>query len=360
MVPFEFPNASLPLSYPLGGVCVCVCVCACVCVRVCACENQSTGRGFFFGNNNKNAVPAVVEPSTPATPVLDTRDPGLRALLSSDCLAIQRELEFANILIGYEQANRYSIRDRQGQIIGFICEVGDGIGKAIVRNLAATHRTFQADVLDPQGRLLLRITKPLHLIQSNLLIENDKAVQIGQVKMDWHVWKRRYDLFYGAQPVGRVDGEFLAWEFTVKNEVGERLAVVDRNWMGLGRELIADAGRYVIYFGSGGDTSVDRFDPAVSPPNSLFSFTSSTPFPEQASSSSPSTAPPAALASSSRLPVATATSPSPSPSPSPSSSTSTEADNSSSGKPWWENLPQARPKPSLAAGAATPPPPRTF
>lgn len=84
--------------------------------------------------------------------VLPSENPGLQRLLSSDCLAVQRELEFANILIGYEQveiefafshpesksnfvshfhflssifsnadqqANKYSIRDRNGEVNSF-------------------------------------------------------------------------------------------------------------------------------------------------------------------------------------------------------------------------------------------------
>lgn len=92
-----------------------------------------------------------------ATAILSQSDAGLRRLLDSDCLAVQRELEFGNILIGYEQANKYSIRDRQGVVIGFICEEDGGIGKAIVRNVTNTHRSLKADVLDAEGRLLFRV-----------------------------------------------------------------------------------------------------------------------------------------------------------------------------------------------------------
>ena len=70
-----------------------------------------------------------------------------------------------------------------------------------------------------------QITKPLHLIQSDLVIEDHNTAKIGQVKMDWHVWKRRYDLFLGSKhEIGRVDGEFLAWEFNVMGPSGALLA----------------------------------------------------------------------------------------------------------------------------------------
>lgn len=109
-------------------------------------------------------------------------DKPLLRLLSSNCLAIQRELEFANIIVGYEQvrwknlffssqsyielqANRYSIRNRAGELVGLIAE-DDGVGNKLMRNLAHTHRNFKADVLDPTGRLLLRVCYPLYLCRS--------------------------------------------------------------------------------------------------------------------------------------------------------------------------------------------------
>ena len=55
------------------------------------------------------------------------------------------------------KANKYSIRDRQGVVIGYICEEDGGIGKAIVRNVTNTHRSLKADVLDAEGRLLFRV-----------------------------------------------------------------------------------------------------------------------------------------------------------------------------------------------------------
>ncbi len=72
--------------------------------------------------------------------------------------------------------------------------------------------------------IIHQITKPLHLIQSDLVIEDHNATKIGHVKMDWHVWKRRYDLFLGStHEIGRVDGEFLAWEFNVMGPNGALL-----------------------------------------------------------------------------------------------------------------------------------------
>ena len=48
--------------------------------------------------------------------------------------------------------------------------------------------------------------------------------------MDWHLLKRNYDLFLGNEQFGRVDGQFLAWEFAVRDGEKRMLATIDRNW----------------------------------------------------------------------------------------------------------------------------------
>jgi hypothetical protein len=41
----------------------------------------------------------------------------------------------------------------------------------------------------------------MHLVQSELHIDTPTAQRIGTVKMDWHLLKRRYDLFLGYSPI---------------------------------------------------------------------------------------------------------------------------------------------------------------
>jgi hypothetical protein len=40
----------------------------------------------------------------------------MEALLAEPYLAVQRRLELANLLIGFEQANHYSLYNRHGQV----------------------------------------------------------------------------------------------------------------------------------------------------------------------------------------------------------------------------------------------------
>lgn len=58
-----------------------------------------------------------------------------------------------------------------------------------------------------------------------------------------------YAPFWAIHPAS---GNFLAWEFELKDVAGSTLALVDRNFSGFAKEIFTDAGKYVIHFGSTG------------------------------------------------------------------------------------------------------------
>eukprot|EP00166_Cyanidium_caldarium_P001230 ctg_1631.g499 len=85
--------------------------------------------------------------------------------------------------------------------------------------------------------------------------------QLGEVHMNWHPWRRRYDLFDAqGRQFGEVDAPLLAVSFPVRGDSPSTeatppvVASVDKDWTGLGRELFTDARQYVV-----------RYDPSATP-----------------------------------------------------------------------------------------------
>jgi len=173
-------------------------------------------------------------------------------------LVICREIEWATVIIGFEQANKYTVRDERGDVVAYIAEETTGMGNAIGRQILGTHRSFVATVMDANGEILMRVKRPIHLINSQMNIENADGEQIGEVVQRWHLWKRNYDLYQGKRQFASITGSFLAWEFELKDEHGGTLALIDRNFLGFGRELFTDAGKYVVHFGMPPDTAAEQ------------------------------------------------------------------------------------------------------
>lgn len=154
------------------------------------------------------------------------------SILGNSALVIQRQVEWMNILAGFEQANRYVIMDGHGQTVGFIVEEDHGIGTAMKRQMLNTRRSFTTHIFDKYQREVLRIHRPFQWINSRIRIydavpeggyaavEQSTALQttpgstidqassaqvsplkldemriIGEAKQQWAPLRRKYNLF---------------------------------------------------------------------------------------------------------------------------------------------------------------------
>lgn len=134
---------------------------------------QEVGRNTHLAatlaeSDTSDLVTAVHIPED-AGGVLPPKHPAL-TLLGNSSLVIQRQIEMMNIMLGFEQANRYIIMDGQGQTLGYIAEQDHGIGRSIARQLARTHRSFTTHIFDAQEREVLRIHRPFAYINSRIRI----------------------------------------------------------------------------------------------------------------------------------------------------------------------------------------------
>ncbi|KAJ0014016.1 hypothetical protein Pint_21590 [Pistacia integerrima] len=190
-------------------------------------------------------------------------------LLARSNLLITRDIEWANLVLGFEQVrthvpghmagwlmeNRYAIVDvcYPQSPVGLIREQSN----VIARQLLRLRRPFVAYITDAMGNELFRalfyhiqVRRPFWWITSSIYVEiNGK--EIGVVHRRWHLWRRVYDLYLGNKQFAVVENPgFWYWTFTLKDINGEVLAEIDRDWRGFGFEIFTDAGQYVIRFGN--------------------------------------------------------------------------------------------------------------
>ncbi|KAF9337165.1 hypothetical protein BG006_006042 [Podila minutissima] len=222
-----------------------------------------------------------------ATPVIVPEDPfgvlqpydTAAKVLSQPALIMTRQIEMMNVLVGFEQANKYAIVDPAGNPIGYIAEEDTTFVKAMSRQMLRTHRPFKASVLDLEGNEILKIHRPFAFINSRIMISTPDDRLIGEVQQEWHLIRRRYNLFTVEQPdpteydvvdttataltnekakgdakslnrvqFAHIDGGFLALDFDMQDEQGQKMASVNRNFVGFARELFTDSGQYALRF----------------------------------------------------------------------------------------------------------------
>uniref|UniRef100_A0A0D9W8Y5 Phospholipid scramblase n=1 Tax=Leersia perrieri TaxID=77586 RepID=A0A0D9W8Y5_9ORYZ len=160
----------------------------------------------------------------------------LKPLLSRANLLVARDIEWANIMLAFEQP------------VGFIREKSN----VIFRQLLRSRRPFVAEITDAMGNEIFTVRRPFWLINSSIYAEvNGK--EVGVVHRRWHLWRRIYDLYLGNRQFAVVENPgFWNWTFTLIDEDDNVLAQIDRNWRGIGFELFTDAGQYAIRFGDAG------------------------------------------------------------------------------------------------------------
>ncbi|KAJ8771342.1 hypothetical protein K2173_026519 [Erythroxylum novogranatense] len=156
-------------------------------------------------------------------------------LLARSNLLITRNIEWANLVLGFEQENRYAVVDvcYPRLPVGFISEKSNVLSRQLLR----LRRPFVAYITDALGNELFRVRRPFWWITSSIYAEINSK-EIGVVHRRWHLWKRIYDLYLGNKQFAVVENPgFWNWTFTLKDINGNVLAQIDRDWRGFGFEI---------------------------------------------------------------------------------------------------------------------------
>ncbi|CEP61283.1 Aim25p LALA0_S02e10902g [Lachancea lanzarotensis] len=254
-----------------------------------------------FGNDN-NPDLSIIRNGEPSNTIIQSHHPIATTILNEPTVVVERQMEMMNVFLGFEQANKYVILDALGNRIGYMQERDFGIAKAVMRQFYRLHRPFVVDVFDNWGNVLLTIKRPFSWINSHIkaILPDDIALDasarpesasasfgsvptpqttstlgeagtlVGESVQNWHLWRRRYELFQRDSNAGgsfnqfaQIDAPFLSFEFPLVDEKNKIIATVDRNWVGLGRELFTDTGVYIVRMDS------TRSFQGVYPPESL-------------------------------------------------------------------------------------------
>ncbi|KAJ2156602.1 hypothetical protein GGF46_005077 [Coemansia sp. RSA 552] len=159
-----------------------------------------------------------------------------------------------NMFLGFEQANRYALLDPSGNPAGFMVEE-QTMGSVLGRQVFRLHRPFRILVLDVNGNVCLRISRGFSVINSMVSVVSEPTRDlVGESQQEWHLWRRRYNLFSagrgggGLDQFARIDAPWLSWDFPMVDEQGAAVAGVFRDFSGIGMELFSDYGLYAVCF----------------------------------------------------------------------------------------------------------------
>ncbi|KAL8729786.1 MAG: hypothetical protein Q9166_004509 [cf. Caloplaca sp. 2 TL-2023] len=117
--------------------------------------------------NEENSLLSPVHIPEDPRSILNENHPAA-SILANSGIVVQRQLELMNVMIGFEQANKYIILDPQGNHIGFMAEQDNSIGRTMARQMLNTHRSFTTHVFDKHEKEALRFYRPFSWISSRI------------------------------------------------------------------------------------------------------------------------------------------------------------------------------------------------
>lgn len=106
--------------------------------------------------NEDNSLLSPVHIPEDPDGILNEKHPAA-SILANSGIVVQRQLELMNVMIGFEQANKYIILDPQGNHIGFMAEQDSSMGRTMTRQILSTHRSFTTHVFDKHEKEVLRV-----------------------------------------------------------------------------------------------------------------------------------------------------------------------------------------------------------
>lgn len=193
------------------------------------------------------------------------RYPALCAVLYEPALVVERQLEFGSVIAGFEQSRVFHVYKPDGQGVGEFAELnasqrfGSGALGFVLRQLLRRNRPFNIGFLEmlapgSEPEISLSLQRPFKLVNSHVRSVMADGSVLGESRQEWHLWRRRYNLFTSdgneMNQFGAIDAPFLSFSFPVLNEQGKEVARIDRRWRGVGRELFTDTGCYTLEFGN--------------------------------------------------------------------------------------------------------------
>ncbi|MEI8239427.1 MAG: phospholipid scramblase-related protein [Actinomycetota bacterium] len=148
-----------------------------------------------------------------------------------------------------ELNNQFGIFDQQGDRVGSVNETGQSAAKKAVRLLTSYDQYFthKYEVVDNQGQVLLRLTRPAKVMKSKIIVSDGNNQEIGQIRQDNVFGKIHFSLEAGGYTYGSIRAEnWRAWNFRIENHEGREVARITKTFEGFAKTMFTTADNYVV------------------------------------------------------------------------------------------------------------------
>jgi uncharacterized protein YxjI len=168
-----------------------------------------------------------------------------------DAILIKQDLEWKEILTGFEAKNRYSLIDVSGEKVYRAAEQSPFLARQFLQSF----RPFTMHVLTLDGAPIIKMIRPFRFLFHEISVFDATGKPLGTIKQEFSILSRKYAVL---DPLGMkvfdIFGPILhPWTFRIlraEQEVGK----ISKKWTGAVKEVFTDADNFNITFPPGVDT----------------------------------------------------------------------------------------------------------
>ena len=187
--------------------------------------------------------------------------PGLEYLTQVDQLLVHQKIELLEVLTGWEQANKYAVKNTLGQQVYFASEVST----CAQRQCCGPHREFKMSIVDNNGTEVMALQRPLRCDacccsedwRPFMEVQAPPGTTIGYVKADGCGCLHPTFLVMSTDfsPIFRIHTPICGRgccqcepKYPVKTMDDIEVGLIQKQWSGLTKELFTDADNFGISF----------------------------------------------------------------------------------------------------------------
>jgi len=148
-----------------------------------------------------------------------------------------------------ETSGDYEIKSTDGDPLGSVRQVDQSQARQLVRAFSKfdKYMTHKFEVLDADGNVVLRLTRPAKLRKSKILIEDGAGNEVGRIAQENTMGKIRFRLEAGDERVGRIKGKSRSdWDFVVTDADDNEVGRITKSFAGLSKAFLRGDDNYVV------------------------------------------------------------------------------------------------------------------
>ncbi|MET9897372.1 phospholipid scramblase-related protein [Streptomyces sp. NPDC006446] len=148
-----------------------------------------------------------------------------------------------------ELTNEYKVMDQQGNLIGSVVQVGQGVLKKILRFVSSLDQfmTHKLEIRDAHGQPQLLLTRPAKFLKSRVIVSRPDGSPVGEIVQQNMIGKINFAMNVNGQKVGAIKAEnWRAWNFAIVDHTDNEVARITKTWEGLAKTMFTTADNYVL------------------------------------------------------------------------------------------------------------------